>query len=127
MPGISGGVYEANTYFHEKPKMSMAQKAENLNIVLDKIHQHLNQLEEVQKLPIFAKQSKLRTALSFVKTQLEMTEGFHNGYCPGASLMLLFVHDLKALTTEEGRTFTEYIAEQSGAVISGDEDDWVQF
>ena len=40
-----------------------------------------------------------------------MTEGFHNGYCPGASLMLLFVQDLKALTTEEGRTFTEYIAE----------------
>ena len=97
--------------------MSRREQTELINETIDKLHLKLSELPEVISEPVFAKGTKLRKALAFLRNQLDIVDSNSTGYITVKSMIILFSSgddSLNYLTAHEAHYLTRYVMEQSG-------------
>lgn len=94
--------------------MSRVEEVELLNRILDKLHAYLTTVPQVDSIPVYGREARLRQALSFLKNQLDAIDRDGNGMIAAGGLLLLFHSDLKALQISETRHLADYVIRQSG-------------
>ena len=68
--GVLGEVYASNVPEFAPQRLSKAEEFQKLNKVLDKLHAYLQEVPQVDELPIMSKQSRLYRSMDFLRSEL---------------------------------------------------------